>query len=75
MLFKTVSRSSVGYHAKGFEMKLHVLRRLMAILEIVGSTMAEEYLLTDEQINHFIDLFFSKLPDYLRDPLLNAGAA
>ncbi|WP_159457740.1 hypothetical protein [Virgibacillus dakarensis] len=56
-------------------MKLHVLRRLMAILEIVGSTMAEEYLLTDEQINHFIDLFFSKLPDYLRDPLLNAGAA
>jgi hypothetical protein len=48
---------------------------LMTILEIVGSTMAEEYLLTDEQINDFFDRFFSKLPNYLRNPLLNTGAA
>lgn len=46
---------------------------LMTILEIVGSTMAEEYLLTDEQINDFFNRFFSKLPDYFRNPLLNAG--
>lgn len=38
---------------------------LMTILEILGSTMAEEYLLTDEQINDFFDRFFIKLPDYL----------
>jgi hypothetical protein len=37
--------------------------------------MAEEYLLTDKQINDFFDRFFSKLPDYLRNPLLIAGAA
>lgn len=48
---------------------------LMTILEIVGSTMAEEYLLTDERINDFFDRFFSKLPDYLRNPLLHAGTA
>ncbi|MCQ2010320.1 transposase [Sporolactobacillus sp. STSJ-5] len=48
---------------------------LMTILELLGSTMAEEYLLTDEQINNFFERFFNKLPDYLRNPLLQIGAA
>ena len=48
---------------------------LMTILELVGSTIAEEYLLTDEQINEFFDRFFSKLPSYLRDSLLHPNAA
>ena len=48
---------------------------LMTILELVGSTMAEEYLLTDEQINEFFDRFFSKIPDYLQKTLFNTGVA
>ncbi len=47
----------------------------MTVLELVGSTMAEEYLLTDEQINEFFVRFFSKLPGYLQMPLLNTGVA
>ena len=47
----------------------------MTIMEILGSTIAEEYLLTDEQINNFFDRFFGKLPDYLRNPLFQIGRA
>lgn len=48
---------------------------LMIILDIFGSTMVEECLLTDEQINKFFDRFFSKLPDFLRDSLLYTSVA
>nr|WP_242698018.1 hypothetical protein [Bacillus sp. SD088] len=44
---------------------------LMMILDIISSTMAEEYLLTDEQINQFFDRFFSKLPGFLKNSLLH----
>ncbi|WML29033.1 hypothetical protein RCG24_13535 [Neobacillus sp. OS1-32] len=49
--------------------------RLMTILELAGSTMAKECLLTDEPINKFFDRFFSKLPDYLQKQLLNTSVA
>ncbi|WP_130859979.1 IS4 family transposase [Gracilibacillus phocaeensis] len=48
---------------------------LMTILELIGSTMVEEYLLTDEQINEFFNRFFRKLPDYLRKSLLHTDVA
>jgi hypothetical protein len=48
---------------------------LLVILETLGSVLAEDFLLTDEQINQFLDHFFNKLPNFLREPLLNQGAA
>ncbi|WP_286171353.1 IS4 family transposase [Lentibacillus populi] len=54
---------------------LRFAEALMTILEVLGSMLAEECLLTDEQINEFLDRFFNKLPGFLRNPLLNPGAA
>ncbi|MDY0406712.1 transposase [Virgibacillus sp. 179-BFC.A HS] len=48
---------------------------LMTILDILGATIAEEFLLTDEQINDFLDRFFEKLPNYLQKTMHLAGAA
>lgn len=46
----------------------------MIILELLSSTLIEEELLTDDQILPFLDRFFSRLPDFLRKPLLNQQA-
>jgi len=48
---------------------------LLVMLEILGSMLAEDYLLTDEQIQQFLDNFFNKLPDFLRKPILNQDTA
>lgn len=48
---------------------------LFTILELLGSMLAEDYLLTDEQINQFLDHFFNKLPSFLQKPLLRQAAA
>lgn len=48
---------------------------LLTILELLGSMLAEDYLLTDEQIQEFLDHFFNKLPGFLQKPLLSSGAA
>nr|WP_245799220.1 transposase [Virgibacillus siamensis] len=48
---------------------------LLTILELLGSVLAEDYLLTDEQIEQFLDRFFNRLPNFLRQPLLPQDAA
>ncbi|QQK76108.1 transposase [Salicibibacter cibarius] len=44
---------------------------ILMILEVLGSMLAEEHLLTDEQIQPFLDRLFDNLPDFLRKPLLS----
>nr|WP_246516421.1 hypothetical protein [Salicibibacter cibarius] len=44
---------------------------LLMILEVLGSMLTEEYILTDEQVQPFLDRLFDNLPDFLRKPLLS----
>lgn len=44
------------------ESKIFAAQALMTILELIGSTMAKVYLLTNEQINQFFDLFLISCP-------------
>lgn len=48
---------------------------LLMILELLGTMLAEDLLLTDDQIHPFLDKFFNKLPDFLRKPLLLSDAS
>jgi len=48
---------------------------LLTILELLGSLLAEDYLLTDEQIGQFLERFFNKLPSFLQNPLLSPDTA
>ncbi|WP_010530580.1 IS4 family transposase [Lentibacillus jeotgali] len=48
---------------------------LLTILELLGSMLADEFLLTDQQIQQFLDRFYDKLPDFLQKPLQDPGAA
>lgn len=47
---------------------------LMTILELLGSMLAEDHLLTDEQIQKFLGRFFNKLPAYLQNSLISQTA-
>ncbi|MDN4606165.1 hypothetical protein P5G49_01560 [Sporosarcina sp. F6_3S_P_2] len=48
---------------------------LLMFMEILGTMLAEEAILTDEQIAPFIDRFFNKLPEYLKKSLLLPNAS
>lgn len=48
---------------------------ILMILECLGEILAEEYILTDGQIQPFLDRFFNHLPGFLRQPLLSKDAA
>ena len=48
---------------------------LLMILELLGSMLAEDFLLDDEQIQQFLDRFFNNLPNFLRKSLLNQSVA
>jgi hypothetical protein len=48
---------------------------LLIILETLGFVLAEDFLLTDEQIHPILGHFFNKLPNFLQKPLMNQGAA
>lgn len=54
---------------------IHFTEALFTILELLGAMLAEDCLMTDEQINHFLDRFFSKLPNFLQKPLLYPDVA
>ncbi|HLR43486.1 MAG TPA: transposase [Pseudogracilibacillus sp.] len=47
----------------------------LIILECLGAMLAEEYILTDDQIQPFLDRLFDNLPEFLRKPLLSSGVA
>ncbi|UXC22779.1 transposase [Heyndrickxia coagulans] len=48
---------------------------LLTIIEALGQTLAESFLLTDEKIQDFLDCFINKLPSFLQKPLLKSEAA
>lgn len=48
---------------------------ILIILECLGTLLEEEYILTDDQIQPFLDRLFDNLPEFLRKPLLSSGAA
>jgi len=52
---------------------LRLSEALLIILECLGSMLTEEYLLTDEQIQPFLDRLFDHLPEFLRKPLLSTA--
>lgn len=52
---------------------LRLSEALLIILEYLGELMAEEYILTDDQIQPFLGHLFNYFPDVLRKQLLSSG--